>query len=327
VVEPHGAPALSSGAPAAAAPERIAARRRAARRRRLSAETVHRLFLVLPVGLFLAFYIYPIIATFWISLHDWNGVAKTMRYIGLDNYVALAALPRFYHAVENNIAWLVFLMIAPTGLGLLLAAILDHGLRGERFFRIVFFLPFTIPAVAVAAIWRWMYEPTSGLLTAILESAGLGVLAQNWLGNPHVVNYALMGEVMWWTTGFAFLVFFAGLRNIPVECIEAARIEGATPWQLFWKVSFPLLWPSTIIVLGIAAVDAMRLFDVVWATTNGGPAYASEVLATMMYDVAFGRFQMGRASAISVYLLLIAAVIILPYIYYMSLRVRESEAE
>jgi len=284
-------------------------------------------FLALPVALFLIFFIYPILSTAWISLHDWNGVAPTMRFVGWRNYVTLAHQPRFLHALADNLSWLVFMLVCPTGLGLLLAALLDRGVRGERIFRIIFFLPFTIPAVAVAAIWRWVYEPSSGLLTTVMQLVGLGDYAQNWLGDPRIVTYSLMGAVLWWTTGFAFLVFFAGLRNVPEEFIEAARIEGATPWQVFWKVSFPLLWPSTIIVLGIFAIDSMRLFDVVWATTQGGPAYSSEVLATQMYDVAFGRFQMGQASAISVYLLAVAGVIIMPYIWYMSRRVADSEAE
>ncbi|MBV9391725.1 MAG: sugar ABC transporter permease [Verrucomicrobia bacterium] len=287
----------------------------------------HLLLLALPISIFVIFYVIPIFSTFYLSLFNWDGVSKTKHFIGLQNYSALLFEPRFYHALLNNIVWLIFMLIAPTGLGLTLAAILDRGLKGEGFFRIIFFLPFTIPAVAVAAIWRWMYEPTNGLLTRFLETFGLSWAAQNWLGDPHVVNFAIMGAVLWWTTGFAFLVFFSGLRNIPVDCIEAARIEGATAWQVFWKISFPLLWPSTIIVLGMSAIDAMRLFDIVWAMTNGGPAHASEVLATQMYDVAFGRFEMGRASAIAVYLLLIAGVIILPYIYYMSLHVQHREAE
>jgi ABC-type sugar transport system permease subunit len=287
----------------------------------------HLVLLAPPFILFVTFYVYPIISTFLISLHKWDGVSKSMRFIGLQNYSALFFEPRFHHALIDNISWLTFMLIAPTGLGLALAAILDLGLRGEGLFRIIFFLPFTLPAVAVAAIWRWLYEPTNGLLTVVLETIGLGRFAQNWLGDPHVVNFALMGAVLWWSTGFSFLVFFSGLRNIPIECIEAARIEGATAWQVFWRVSLPLLWPSTIVVMGTAAIDAMRLFDIVWASTNGGPAHASEVLATQMYDVAFGRFEMGRASAIAVYLLLIAGIIILPYIYYMSLRVQERETE
>lgn len=297
------------------------------RRRLQSQGATHAFFLAIPIALFVVFYIYPIISTFSLSLHSWDGFSPHPKYIGFRNYTVLLHQGRFYHAVLNNISWLIFMLLGPSSLGLLLAALLDRGVRGEAAFRIIFFLPFTIPAVAVAAIWRWMYEPTNGLLTTALQSVGLGNLAQNWLGDPAVVNYSLMGAMLWWTTGFAFLVFFAGLRNIPVELIEAAKIEGATPWQSFWKVSFPLLWPSTIIVLGMAAVDAMRLFDIIWATTNGGPAYASEVLATQMYDTAFGRFDMGQASAIAVYLLLIAAIIILPYIYYLAKRVSENEAE
>ncbi|KRA99871.1 sugar ABC transporter permease [Devosia sp. Root685] len=287
----------------------------------------HIAFLVLPALLFVTFYIYPVISSIGLSLHDWDGFSPRMRFIGITNYTVLAGQPRFLHAVFNNILWVVFMLIVPTGIGLLLAAILDRGIRGEKAFRIIFFLPFTIPAVAVAAIWRWMYEPDNGLVTTVMKVLGLGGFAQNWLGDPSVVNFSLMGAVAWWTTGFAFLVFFAGLRNIPTECIEAARIEGATPWQVFWKVSFPLLWPSTIIVLGMAAIDAMRLFDVVWSMTKGGPAYSSEVLATQMYDLAFGRFDMGRASAVAVYLFIIAGIIIMPYIVYMSRRVQDSEAE
>jgi len=292
-----------------------------------STERTHLLFLVLPTLLFVIFYVYPVISSVWLSLHDWDGFAPRMKFLGLTNYTVLLGQPRFLHAVLNNVLWVGFMLLVPTGIGLLLAAILDRGIRGEQAFRIIFFLPFTIPAVAVAAIWRWMYEPDNGLVTSAMQLVGLGGLAQNWLGDPSVVNLSLMGAVAWWTTGFAFLVFFAGLRNIPAECIEAARIEGASPWQVFWKVSFPLLWPSTIIVLGMAAIDAMRLFDVVWSMTKGGPAYASEVLATQMYDLAFGRFDMGRASAVAVCLFVIAAIIIMPYIVYMSRRVQDSEAE
>ena len=292
-----------------------------------SADWTHLAFLALPTMLFVVFYVYPVISSVWLSLHSWDGFAPRMKVLGLSNYTVLLGQPRFLHAALNNILWVGFMLIVPTGIGLLLAAILDRGIRGEQAFRIIFFLPFTIPAVAVAAIWRWMYEPDNGLVTSAMKLVGLGGFAQNWLGDPSVVNLSLMGAVAWWTTGFAFLVFFAGLRNIPAECVEAARIEGASPWQVFWKVSFPLLWPSTIIVLGMAAIDAMRLFDVVWSMTKGGPAYASEVLATQMYDLAFGRFDMGRASAVAVCLFVIAAIIIMPYIVYMSRRVQDNEAE
>ena len=124
-------------------------------------------FLALPVIFFVAFFVYPIVSTTWISLHDWNGVAPTMRFIGLRNYWDLLDQPRFLHALTNNLSWLAFMLVCPTGLGLLLAALLDRGIRGEHAYRMIFFLPFTIPAVAVAATWRWGYFPTSCLLGAL----------------------------------------------------------------------------------------------------------------------------------------------------------------
>jgi ABC-type sugar transport system permease subunit len=152
----------------------------------------------------------------------------------------------------------------------------------------------------------------------LLDGAGLGFLAQNWIGNPSIVTYSLMVEALWWSVGFSFIIFFAGLRNLPQESIEAARMDGATGLQTFVKVTFPLLWPSTAVALGMSGVDAMRLFDIVWATTSGGPVYASDVLATQMYDVAFGRLKMGEASAIAVCMLVVSTAFILPFIVYMA---------
>ena len=151
----------------------------------------HMAFLALPTLLFVAFYVYPVISSIGLSLHDWDGFSPRMRFVGLQNYIVLATQPRFLSAAFNNIIWVGFMLIVPTGLGLLLAAILDRGIRAESAFRIIFFLPFTIPAVAVGAIWRWMYEPDNGFITTTLRLFGLGGLAQNWLGNPAVVNFSL----------------------------------------------------------------------------------------------------------------------------------------
>ncbi|SEQ18349.1 carbohydrate ABC transporter membrane protein 1, CUT1 family [Faunimonas pinastri] len=290
------------------------------------ARLVYALFLALPVLLFAVFYLLPVAETILTSFQKWNGLSAHRTWVGLRNYTALFGQERFLHSLINNIKWLIFYLLAPPSLGLALALLLNREIRGETIFKVIFFLPYAIPPVAVASMWRWLYEPSHGLITVVMQSLGLGALAQNWLGNPAIVTYAIMGAALWWTAGFSFIVFSAGLRNLPSECIEAARLDGGNAWQIFWRVTFPLLWPSTIIVLGLSAVDAMRIFDIVWAMTNGGPAYASDVLATQMYDVAFGRLNMGQASAIAVTLLVMAAVFILPYITYMARHVERTEA-
>ncbi|WP_319518525.1 sugar ABC transporter permease [uncultured Martelella sp.] len=283
------------------------------------------LFLFIPVLFFIVFYIYPVIDTVWLSFQSWNGLTPNRVDVGLRNYASLLNSSRFYHSLFNNLKWLIFYVIGPTGLGLALAILVNRLTRGQSLFKLVYFLPYTLPPVAVAAIWRWLYEPSAGLITQVLNAVGLGFLARNWIGDAGIVTYSLMAASLWWSVGFSFIVFFAGLRNLPKECLDAARMDGASAWQMFTKVTFPLLWPSTAIALGMSAVDAMRLFDIVWAMTNGGPAYASDVLATQMYDTAFGRLKMGEASAISVAMLLVSAIIIMPFVVYMARQVERSE--
>jgi len=282
---------------------------------------VYLLFLALPVAFFLVFYVYPVIDTVLTSFQRWNGLSPRRVDVGWRNYLALFDDGRFWNSLLNNVRWLVFYLFVPNAVGLGLALLLDRMTKGQSFFKIIYFLPYTIPPVAVAAIWRWLYEPNAGLLTSTLSAVGLGALAPNWLGDPAISTYSVMGAALWWSVGFSFIVYYAGLKNLPQECIEAARIDGANAWQAFWKVTFPLLWPSTAIALGMSSVDAMRLFDIVWAMTGGGPAYSSDVLATQMYDVAFGRLNMGEASAIAVCLLVAAAIVVMPFIVFMSRRV------
>jgi ABC-type sugar transport system permease subunit len=284
-------------------------------------------FLALPVGLFFVFYLYPVLETIRLSFQSWNGLGRHRVDVGLLNYDELFQDPRFYGSLVNNLRWLIFYILAPTSVGLGLAILVNGLTRGQSLFKLVYFMPYALPPVAVAAIWRWLYEPSVGLIVRVLNGLGLGGLAQNWLGDPAIVTYSLMVPALWWSVGFSFIVFFAGLNNLPQECLEAARIDGASPWQVFRHITFPLLWPSTAVALGMSSVDAMRLFDIVWAMTAGGPAYASDVLATQMYDVAFGRLKMGQASAIAVCMLIVSGAIIMPFIVYMARRVEMSSNE
>lgn len=295
--------------------------RRPAYRRRHN--LIYALFLVLPVFLYLGAFAYPIIDTIHLSLHQWDGMSPVRKFVGLGNYYDLLRQPRFIHAFFNNLKWLVYFLIVPTVVGLGLALLLDRDMKGAYFFRTIFFIPFTITTVAVAAAWRWMYEPSIGVITSLLKAVGLGGLAQNWLGDPSINTYAIMAASLWAWSGFTFLIYFAGLRNLPVEYIEAARIDGASPWTILTRIKLPLLWPSTAVVLGIAGVDSMRVFDIVWAMTQGGPYQSSSVLAVEMYETSFTRFQMGQGAAVAVCLLVVAAIVVMPYIYYLSSRVEE----
>jgi multiple sugar transport system permease protein/raffinose/stachyose/melibiose transport system permease protein len=199
--------------------------------------------------------------------------------------------------------------------------LLDDALKGSIVFRTIFFVPFTITTVAVASAWRWMYKPSSGVMTTLVES--LGFDAPNWLGDPTINTYAIMVAALWTWSGFTFLIYFGGLRALPVELIEAARIDGAKFWAILFRIKLPLLWPSTIVVLGIAAIDSMKIFDLVWAMTQGGPYRSSSVLAVEMYETSFVMFKMGQGAAVAMVLLVVATIVVMPYIYQMTRRVDE----
>ena len=282
------------------------------------------LFLALPTVLFVGAFVYPIIDTLILSLHSWDGLSPERTFVGFENYRTLLTLDRFYLALGNNLRWLAFYLVIPTLVGLGLALLLDSDVRGTYLFRTIFFIPFTITTVAVATTWRWLYQPNHGLFATVLNGLGLSSLNQNWLGDPEIVNYAIMFAKLWAWSGFTFLIYFAGLRNLPAEYVEAARIDGASPFTILTRIKLPLLWPSTIVVLGIAGVDSMRVFDIVWSMTQGGPFQSSSVLAVDMYETSFARFLMGQGAAIAVFLLMLSSVVVLPYIYHLSSRVDET---
>ncbi|NSZ61185.1 sugar ABC transporter permease (plasmid) [Agrobacterium tumefaciens] len=279
------------------------------------------MFLVIPAVLFSAAFIYPLIETVILSFQQWDGLSPARTYVGFANYLQLLDQPWTRVAFLNNLQWLIYFLFVPTLAGLTIALLLDSDIRFAYVFRTIFFVPFTITTVAVASIWRWVYRPGTGLMAALFDL--VGATPPNWLGDPQIVNYAIMAASLWAWTGFTFLIYFAGLRNLPVEYIEAARLDGASPWAILTRIKLPLLWPSTIVVLGIAGVDSMRVFDIVWSMTQGGPFQSSYVLAVDMYETSFARFRMGEGAAIAVVLTVIAAIVVMPYVYHLSNRLED----
>jgi len=281
-------------------------------RRNLSAM----MFLALPVGLFIAFFVYPICYTLYLSFMSWNGFSPQMNPVGLYNYHMIVNSVGFRQALMNNTLWLAFQVMIPPGLGLALALLLNKGFRGHGIFETIIFIPNTITMVAVATIWGWLYVPGGGLLNEVLRGIGLAGWAQNWLGNPRIATFSIMICAIWAGVGFSFIIYLAGLKTIPGSLIEAAKIDGASFIASFRHVIWPMLAPSTAIVYALQALGAIKLFDLIYSLTGGGPAYFTTVLAVFMYDISFTRFQMGQGAATAIVLLLVSAVVITPYLLY-----------
>lgn len=281
------------------------------------------LFLTIPLLLFTVFFLYPIGYTLYLSFHEWNGISPTMDPVGFKNYFDIVKSPHFRTALLNNGKWFIFYLLLPPGLGLSLALLINKGVKGGSIFETIFFLPNTMTLIAVACIWRWLYTPGYGLFNEVLKGIGLPGWTQNWLGNPQIATYSVMIAVLWAEVGVFFIVYLAGLSNVPQALIDAAKIDGASSLKSFRYIIWPMLAPSTVIVIAFSAIGAIKIFDLIYTLTRGGPAYFTSVLALFMYEVSFNRFQMGRGAAVGVILFLLAALIICPYLIYSMRKVED----
>ncbi|GAA6734926.1 sugar ABC transporter permease [Thermus oshimai] len=291
-------------------------------------------FLWLPLLLYTVWVIYPTFSTILLAFSDWDGVSPQWGWVGLGNFRRLFQDPAFYQALKNNLIWLVVFLAIPTSGGLFLAYLLNHPLPLDRFLKVSFYLPLVLSPTVIALVWAWIYHPQQGLLNsalatllAFLRSLGLPVDPEaarslGWLGDPKLALGAILAAACWRQVGYVMILYLAGLKTLDPEVVEAAQVDGATGWILFWRVIFPLLMPITTLIVVISTVDSFRSFDLVYILTRGGPFHSTEVLANYMYLAAFHDYQMGYAAAIAVVLM---AITIVPIAFFLRYTVRREE--
>lgn len=277
------------------------------------------LYLAPMVALVGVFLLYPAVDTVWTSLTDSTGIGKA-HFIGIDNYTALFKDPAFTTSFVNTLYWVAGVLVLQVGLGLALALILSSTTLA-RVLKGVFYLPAAISAAAVGVIWYFVFNPDQGILNSGLRLLGLGGLAQDWLVNPPTNTFAMIAAFTWQGLGPTMVLFLVGLQSIPREPIEAALVDGAGRFRLFWHVTLPLLRPITAIVVGISLINSFKVFDLIWVMTQGGPYRSSETLAVTMYRESFVSFHVGYGAAVAVVLTAIVWVIAVFYLRAMFRRV------
>nr|WP_245354357.1 sugar ABC transporter permease [Brachybacterium sacelli] len=206
---------------------------------------------------------------------------------------------------------MLVVVIGQTILSLALAVALLRSTRISIALRALFFFPTVLSSVAVAFIWSFVYDPTFGLANRLLLAVGLGSWQQPWLGDQQMAIYYLALVQIWFHAGQMMVVYIAGLQQIPQELYDAAALDGAGRWQKFRHLTFPLVQPATVIVVAYTTIQSFKAFDLIIASTGGGPNHATEILATLIYDSAFRNFEMGYAAAQSVIFMVIIAAITL----------------
>ncbi len=256
-------------------------------------------FLLVPMGVVAA-----------ISLHRWDLVSPA-RWVGLDNYRSIFTDPAFGRTLAVSAIFVLLVIPVQVSLGLCVALLLNRRLPGSTWFRAVFVLPWITAPLALGVVWRWLFDPSDGAINALIGHR------VEWLTSPVLALPAVAAVTVWTNVGYVSLFFLAGLSSIPDQYYEAARIDGASGWRTFWRVTLPLLRPTTFFVLTTQVISSFQVFDTVYAMTQGGPAGRTEVVASAIYKEAFTSFRMGRAAAMSVVLFaLLAAVTLTQQMYF-----------
>ncbi|MCL5986029.1 MAG: sugar ABC transporter permease [Actinobacteria bacterium] len=272
-------------------------------------------FLSIAVLWYLVFMVYPAIRAFYISLFDWSGISRTRVFIGLANFKEALTSELFWTALKHNIFVVLVGGLITISLALFFAVILSNRkLKGKRFFDTVFFAPVVMSGVAVGLLWNFIYNPSTGLLNNILRAIGLGSLAKPWLGLDNIALFAVLIAYIWARLAFFIVILRAGIEKIPPTYSEAARIDGANEFQVFFKVTLPLLWEVFRIVIVLWIIQSFMFFDVIYVMTGGGPGGKTEVIATLLYKQAFESYfiavlRYGYATAIAVILFLLILVV------------------
>lgn len=283
------------------------------------------LFLI-PGGLiFFIFFILPSFYGLSLSFTNWDGLSKHFSAIGFANYVNLFTNDTVFHdAMGNTLKYVITVVVIQSFFSLVFALILIKNTKSNIFFRTLYFFPTILASVSVAFIWTFIYDPNIGILNTLLGYAGLTSWQQSWLGNPHIAIYCLAVVEIWAHTGQLLIIYLAGLQQIPHELYEVANIEGASRWQIFRKVTWPLLAPATTIVVAYTTIQSFRAFDLVYAMTDGGPGHATEILATYIYHQAFSYNHVGYASAVSMIFMVIIGIITMVQFGILRLRTADS---
>ena len=263
------------------------------------------LFLLPASALYFFFFLVPTFSALRYSTFDWRGFGTNMSYIGLDNYVELLADRLFWRSMGNTLMILLVGGIVVFGLAFAMTMMLSSGIRGKKLFRAIIFLPNVIAIIALTTLWGYIYTPRFGLLGAFFDAIGLQDLAEfPWLG-PDTIFWAMLVVIIWIEVGFYLVLLLAGVDKIPEDFYEAARLDGASQFQMFRKITVPLLWDVITVGLVLWSIYAVKIFEFPFSFTGLEPNINSYTVAVYMYILGFGQrqpiYRLGYATAIGVH--------------------------
>jgi len=281
------------------------------------------LLFILPLLVILAgFLVYPLVYGIVLSVHDTKGFSLT-DFVGLDHYAHLIFGDAVFHrSLLNTVLFTGVAVVLQTGLGLFLAVLVADVKRGRTFFQLAFFAPFFLAPVAVGVVWKFLYAPYFGIAATVGSALGFDTLTVAPLADADVALWAILVAFLWRFSGLIMVVYLAAIQGLPREYYEHSVLEGAGRFQQFRRITWPLLWPQTFVLVLLTTLGTLRIFDMVWVMTEGGPAHATDTVATDVYVTAFRFLQVGYAQAMAMILLVL--ILLLAVVEY---RILDRRAE
>lgn len=251
----------------------------------------------------------PFLYSVAISLTDWDGISPSMSFVGLNNYKTMLTDSTLRDVLSNNVVYFIWLVGAQNVFALIIAMVLNGKFRGRNFFRATIFFPTLVSSVAVGFIWSLMYNPMAGVLTTISKILDLPTKSLIWLGDPIFAKYSIIATSIWQWAGWNVIIYFAGLQSIPDEMYEAAAIDGAGVLKRTFFIVLPLLAPAITINIVMSSIGALKLFDLPYIMTGGGPGHTSSTIAIAIYHNSFLMNKMGYGTAISLVLFVLVLIV------------------
>lgn len=264
-----------------------------------------KLFILPAFLIFFILFLLPSFMGFYYSLTNWNAMSENIKFIGLDNFKEIFSDSSNILVLKNTLLYAVFSTLLKVGFGLLLALLLNEGIKTKNALRTIYFMPIIISNLIVGLMFQQVFHPTHGILNIFLEKIGLGILTQAWIENAQIVIWSCVAVEVWKAAGFCMVIFLAGLQMVPKEMYEACDIDGGGSFVKFFKITVPFIIPSIAINTMLSIISGIKVFDTIFALTNGGPGRASEVVNISVFNqFSMGNYGYGTAYGVIMFVFL-----------------------
>lgn len=258
----------------------------------------------------------PTLYSAYLSFFKWNGLGEK-KFVGFKNYINLFTEDKiFITAIKNNLIWIVLTLVFIMAISFGLALLFNRTFKGRTFFRSYFYFPYTLSFILTAIVWRRIYDPATGFINEFLRAVNLGDLTSNWTADPKIALYCIFVAAAWQGVGLPMILFLSGLQTVPIELIEAAKIDGASQFRTLISITIPMMRETFIIVFATLTIASMKVYDVILGMTGGGPANSTQTLATYMRAQTYLYNHFGIGTAIVMVMLVLMLAIIVPYVIF-----------